>query len=560
MTQFELPPKSKGTPSVPFENIRSMVIVGANGSGKSRIGAQIERMAGAQGHRLSAQRALNIPSYVQPQAYEQAECTLLYGSYDAGQKLEQRVASKFGNRWGNEPVTRMLGDFQHLLALLFADETKRSRDYARAALSVLPTEKPPKCKLDTLSEIWKVVMPQRTLTIFDDKIEAQTTSGQKYEAREMSDGERVTVYLMGQALCAPASAIIIIDEPEIHLHRAIQGLLWDKIEESRPDCTFIYITHDLDFAATRTGARKIWLKEYDGTDWTWEEIPEGPALPDALLFQVLGSRRPLLFVEGDETSYDSAIYTALYPKEMVVPRQSCEKVVEATKSMSTLASLHNLSVRGLVDRDRRGDAEVGALRGDGVLVADVAEVENLLCVPEALEAVAKKLSAEDVAKARAGAEAAVITEMAKVVDQQALSRALAEIQFRLNGFGPKIGKHDAIGLATELQTYVAGINVGDTVARCRKLFDDAVAGKDYRAALRLYNCKGVVAFVAASLGIKKKDVYCRMALDIVKTDPNGPVATAMRKAIEGNPEAAADATPVIVSDSSAGAAPPSKTA
>ena len=36
-------------------------------------------------------------------------------------------------------------------------------------------------------------MPQRTLTIFDDKIDAQTNTGNKYEARQMSDGERVTV-------------------------------------------------------------------------------------------------------------------------------------------------------------------------------------------------------------------------------------------------------------------------------------------------------------------------------------------------------------------------------
>ena len=400
-------------------------------------------------------------------------------------------------------------------------------------------DKPPKCKLDTLSEIWLTVMPQRTLTIFDDKINAETNTGRKYEARQMSDGERVTVYLIGQALCAPSGAIVIIDEPEIHLHRAIQGLLWDKIEEARPDCTFIYITHDLDFAATRTGARKIWLKEFDGTDWVWEEVPQGLALPDALLFQVLGSRRPLLFVEGDETSYDSAVYMALYPKEMVVPRQSCEKVVEAAKSMSGLSALHNLSVRGLVDRDRRGDEEVDALRVAGVLVADVAEVENLLCLPEALEAVAKQLRAEDVAKAKTVAEGAVIAEMAKVVDQQALARALAEIQFRLNGFGPKIGKSDAAKLETDLQAYVASIDVGVTVKKCRKLFDDAVAANDYRATLRLYNCKGIIACVAASFGIKK-EVYCRMVLDFIKTEPEGAVAKAMRKAIEGTPD------PVVV--------------
>jgi hypothetical protein len=554
MPSFELPPKKKGTPNVRFEDVRSMVIVGANGSGKSRMGAKIEQMAGANAHRLSAQRALTIPAYVQPRAYEQAECTLLYGNYDPGQKPEQRAASKFGNRWGDEPASRMLGDFEHVLALLFADEAKRNRDYSRAALKTLPTDKPPKCKLDTLSEIWQTVMPQRKLTIFDDKIDAQTPEGKTYEARQMSDGERVTVYLMGQSLCAPSGSIVIIDEPEIHLHRAIQAQLWDKIEAARPDCTFIYITHDLDFAATRAGARKIWLKEFDGTDWVWEEVPAGPAMPDALMFQVLGSRRPLLFVEGDETSYDSAIYTALYPKELVVPRQSCDKVVEAAKSMSGLSAMHNLNVRGLVDRDRRGDEEIDALRADGILVADVAEVENLLCLPEALEAVAKLLRADDVAKAKGAAENAVIAEMAKVIDQQALARGLAEIQFRLNGFGPKIGKSDAAKLGTELQTYVVGIDVTVTVGKCRKLFEDAAAAKDYRATLRLYNCKGVIAFVATSLGIKK-DVYCRMVLDLVKTEPEGPVAKAMRKAIEGTPEPLVVTPPVLVTETTDVTAP-----
>ena len=193
------------------------------------MGAKIEQMAGAIAHRLSAQRALTIPAFVQPRAYEQAECTLLHGNYDPGQRPEQRAASKFGNRCGDEPASRMLGDFEHVLALLFADEAKRNREYSRAALKTLPKDQPQKCKLDTLSEIWLAAMPQRTLTIYDDKIDAHTPSGKKYEARQMSDSKRVTVFLVGQALCAPANAIIIIDEPEIHLHQAIQGLLWDKV-------------------------------------------------------------------------------------------------------------------------------------------------------------------------------------------------------------------------------------------------------------------------------------------------------------------------------------------
>lgn len=549
MTPFELPPKAKDLASVRFEDVRSMVIVGANGSGKSQMGAWIERSAGAKAHRLTAQRGLSVPKTVKPRAFDEAECTLHFGRYDPAQNLEQLAAHKFGFRWKNDdPVNQMLGDFEHVLALLFADEAKLSRDYFRAARKVVPASMSPRCKLDTLSDIWRAVMPQRTLTIFDDRIDAQTNTGNKYEARYMSDGERVTVYLIGQALCSPRDSLVIIDEPEIHLHRAIQALLWDKIEDARPDCTFIYITHDLDFAATRAGARKIWLKEFDGTNWIWDEIISDSGLPESLLFQVLGSRRPLLFVEGDDTSYDSAIYTVLYPKEMVVPRQSCEKVVEAAKSMSGLSQLHNLSVRGLVDRDRRGEEEVDALRANGVLVADVAEVENLLCLPEALEAVAKQLKVPDVSKAKTAAEGAVIAELAKMLDQQALARALAEIRFRLNGFGPKIGNSDTAKLETDLQAYVATIEVAAVVTKCRKLRDDAGTGNDYRAVLRLFNCKGIPAFVAKSFGVTK-EVYCQMVMGFVKAEPDGVVANAMRKVVDGASVPTAIPTPIVVPES-----------
>ena len=73
------------------------------------------------------------------------------------------------------------------------------------------------------------------------------------------------------------------------------------------------------------------------------------------------------------------------------------------------------------------------------------------------------------------------------------------------------------------------------MAKCRKPIDEVVAAKDYISVLRLYNCKGIVSFVATSLGVKK-DVYCRMVLDLIKTEPNGQVAKAMRKAIESTPD------------------------
>lgn len=88
----------------------------------------------------------------------------------------------------------------------------------------------------------------------------------------MSDGERVTFYLIGRCVSVPENSIIIIDEPELHLHKAIQYALWDRIERVRNDCLFVYLTHDVEFAASRTGFKKIWLTDYDGSKWGWKVL------------------------------------------------------------------------------------------------------------------------------------------------------------------------------------------------------------------------------------------------------------------------------------------------
>ena len=531
MPIVELPPKKTGGEKVQISDARSIVIVGANGTGKTRMGAYVEKAAGAMAHRVSAQRALVIPQFVQPQTHDQAQSTLLYGNYQPSYNRDTYVANRLGNRWQGEPYTFMLNDFQQVLALLFADEDKRNRDYTRPARETLPDAHPPKCKLEKLQEIWSAVMPQRSMVIGDNRIEAKSANGGLYEARHMSDGERVALYLAGQALCAPESAVVIIDEPELHIHRAVQALLWNEIESKRPDCTFVYITHDLDFAASRFGARRIWLKDYDGADWEWEEIDLHSSLPDALVFQVLGARRAVWLVEGEDSSYDARIYSALFPRELIVSCGPCDKVIEATKALRANASLHRLQIRGLVDRDRRPDAEIEALKNAGVNVVDVAEVENLLCLPEALEAAAIQLKCPDVDKAKTTAQSAVLAELAKLIDQQALSRALAEIQFRLNGFGPKIGDADATKLEKELAVYVEGIKVTATVEECRKHFVRIVEEKDYGNALRFFNCKGIVAFVARSLGVEK-ETYADIVLGCLKDEPNGALGMAMRRKIE----------------------------
>ncbi|MGY6550455.1 MAG: AAA family ATPase [Erythrobacter sp.] len=93
-------------------------------------------------------------------------------------------------------------------------------------------------------------------------------------ASEMSDGERAIFYLIGQTLLADESTLLIIDEPELHVHRSIMSKLWDELEAARADCAFVFITHDLEFAASRV-AEKYVIRDYaPASGWTIEAVPE----------------------------------------------------------------------------------------------------------------------------------------------------------------------------------------------------------------------------------------------------------------------------------------------
>ena len=200
----------------------------------------------------------------------------------------------------------------------------------------------------------------------------------------MSDGERSVLYLASQVLTVPENKILIIDEPELHLHRSIMNRLWKILEEMRKDCLFIYITHDTEFASLHSNSIKIWIKEYDGENWKLQEIIDNE-LPENLLLEILGSRKNILFVEGEKNSYDTKLYVKLYPDYYVIPCGSCEQVILRTKAFGKSPLLHHCKVYGIIDRDFRTEYEINKYKKENIFTLKVAEVENLFLVEELIE-------------------------------------------------------------------------------------------------------------------------------------------------------------------------------
>ena len=214
-------------------------------------------------------------------------------------------------------------------------------------------------------------------------------SSQTYKASEMSDGERAIFYMIGQALVAEKETVLIVDEPELHVHRAIMSKLWDELEAVRYDCAFVFITHDLEFAVART-AQKFVIRNYDpAPHWTIEEVPKETGFDEELVTLILGSRRPVLFVEGDQNSLDMAIYRCCYPEWTVIPRGSCSEVIHSVVTMRKNADLTRTTCTGIVDADDYDEDDTEYLAKLGIKVLPVSEIENVILLPEVSRAIAE---------------------------------------------------------------------------------------------------------------------------------------------------------------------------
>jgi hypothetical protein len=427
---------------------------------------------------------------------------LLFGHDGArGSSSEKR-----GNKWQSRPSTHLQNDYAQLLVLLFTEEFETSSTYRKTAKAHGMHVEPPETRLDTIKRIWEYVLPSRTLHCSAGKVEVYPLgqSNKRYNGAEMSDGERVVFYLIGQSLATKRDGILVIDEPELHLHRAIQARLWDAIEAERPDCLFIYLTHDLDFAATRVNAEKIWIKGYEDQKWDWVVLdPSGP-LPERLLLETIGSRRPILFVEGDRESLDSYVMARLYPAFNVVPCGTADAVIHATKSFTEMNGLHHLECRGVVDRDFRSEWDVQHLNSFGISCLEVSEVENVIIDEAVLRVTAESLHREDADDIIARAKELVFRQMAADRDRlvSALVARRIEQQFRL--FDAK-----ALGaerLAASVNEVLSRIAVEPLFDETKADIDGVLSRRDCRAALKVYNNKGLLPTVAPLFGFKPHEL------------------------------------------------------
>jgi ABC-type cobalamin/Fe3+-siderophores transport system ATPase subunit len=525
MHKFIIPNKTGiESPNLEFTTENNIVVIGANGSGKSRFGAYIDQInTQIDIHRISAQKILQLVRNASYMFVDAAENTLFYGGTEAA-SAENKGLFRFQGKWQGNPTINPQNDYSSLLSLLFAKSIERDAKYVEESKLAPHKVDIPKAPIDIIIQLWSELMPQRLIR-FEKGSVIVNYNGADYNGSEMSDGERAILYLIGQCICAPKNSLLIIDEPENHIHKSLISKLWDKIEEICPDKLFLYITHDLEFAASRADAHKFWIKEYQGgTKWIWDEINEDEGLPENLLIEILGNRKQVIFCEGEKASHDNTIYQLVYPNFHIIPRGGGDKVIEATKAMNENALMHHLKAYGFIDSDYKEYAEKIALSAHNIHTLPVAEIENLFCLEPILKIVAQHLGLNPDEKVTE-VTAFLIQRLTNEFELQVTNKAAKIVEYRLGAFSKKSPNKD--GIEKGIEETINNININVIYSESEQLFQQAINEKNLSKILLLYNRKSLVDQISPIFGLAKKE-YSNLVFRLLKGNKQGEIVTAMK--------------------------------
>ena len=464
------------------------VVVGANGCGKTTLANTLQKSLNVKdGIVIPAQKLLIIPTFsstpnyaATAETYNQYQRTILDDKQTFNASKEDDIP------WG---TTQQYGsEFKKVLATLYSERMAKRNKFCDAyERGEELTRQQLQSALDVVINIWNFLIEHRTLQCDDSNNLVLTGDGVNgsYPAFQMSDGERIILYLVGRVLLAPERALIIIDEPEMYLHKTIVDKLWNKLEWERRDCVFLYLTQDLQFAASRD-AKKCWIRSFEyPSKWNIEEIQDN-VIPEELLLKLLGSRKKILFCEGKRNSLDSKIFELLFEDYTITPVETCKDVINFTKAFNKIPNTV-AKAYGIIDRDFHSEDQLEKLKQQNVFSYGVAEIENLFLLPDVITGFAKYKNEEcDIED--------IETRILNKFEQDKQTQISQYVSSAINAYFK--ASHISVGNKKEeveqnFQNFMSEVDINKLFNERESYINDVIANKKYKKAIMLYNNKGL---------------------------------------------------------------------
>lgn len=491
-----------------------VVILGPNGSGKTRYGRQIAEWNDADV--VAALRNIALEESIPMQSLVQAD-----------QELQNHKRNRRRHPWS------ISSEINNLFAKLMAEDSASATRFRDSCLHT-PGLVPETTKLMRLTAVWQRLFPGRHISFagYSPKVTSEYVAGeQAYAAREMSDGERVALYLAGRVLESEAN-VILIDEPEVHFHSRLAAQFWDELERLRDDCRFVYITHDLAFARSRQTTQFLIVRP--GKEPELVDVSQG--VPGDIVESILSAASfsifadTLVFCEGSESSLDQRLLRAWFRQRTVavIPVGSCRDVIRCTTTFREQKILANVTSIGLIDHDYWPQQFLDS-RPSGVEVLPVHEIESVFCVKGLFVALAEHLG-KSLADADSLYQNALDEARARFVDGLLLKQASERFRSRCESQARSaLNTLSVDGTEAQVkQNHCDALSPSSWTIQPAAIFDEellrlkeALQHGDERF-LRLFPGKVYFSFFAKKLGLEK-DAYVSLVLDALNAGHGAPL-------------------------------------
>lgn len=455
------------------------VLVGANGSGKSSFARQTRQILGRNVAIISAQKVFYLSRIT----------TVTLGK------------SSRSNVWGFQTQDKMYKtegfnyqieeDLNNVFKSLVEEDNECRGKFYDSYDNKNPTQKPT-TTLQKVIEIWNKLLIHRKLSYSEGYLTVIPESGDSYDFMYLSDGEKAIFYYIAHVLIAQEKSYIIVDEPENHLHLALVAKLWDTLELVREDCQFIYLTHNLEFANTRTNSKKIWMKSFTSpATWDMQEIESNNDIPQVLYMELLGSRKEILFCEGKKSSYDINLYSRLFPNYSVIPVDGHMQVINFTRAFNASTSIHGNHAIGIIDGDFHTEAQKSKWESEHIYCVEAQEVENILCDDILLQCAKEQfMCSEDVYEQAKGR---LFSDLERELEKQAIEYATQRINERLeSNLLKKEPTQESLKNSLSNLLALDGLNVDTLILERKELIQKIIDDRDYDLGIRTFNYKGLI--------------------------------------------------------------------
>ena len=457
------------------------VIIGANGAGKSSLINELRKNSIDEMYVLPAQKLLYFMLNIQERnnvtkekyISESKQVDIKIDTIDLYPfQIENSISNTF-----TKLITLLVKDYTNIV-------TRRSRKEKDLPLTLW----------DRVEQIWNQIFPEIIFELEpDDRVVKVEKNGSKYSINGLSDGERCILFYIGNVLLAPENSYIVVDEPETFLNAAVYNELWDLLISERPDCQFIFASHNMDFVQSRTNATYIWCKNFEAPyDLDYQVLEESQEIPLPLLTEVSGAKKPILFCEGTKNSLDYQIYSKLFSEFCFVkPVQGHKQVIQYTKAYNKLEETYGNKAYGIIDYDWMDEARIESYKKKNIFVLPFNEIEMLLVDEEMVNSVLsddEEDKKQKINKLRDTVIGLCTTNKDKII-RIALKKKLDEF---MEGNLIETREPTEDEARTFLENLSEKFDITVTLENITKMVEDSIASSDFSKILKICNLKNEI--------------------------------------------------------------------